>query len=86
MISGCPHLLATIGATHRQMRTSTVPLFVLLATSLAAQSNSVNGLDGRLTVIDNMSHYGRRGPAQPNGEIGMAMLNTMCNPGSVDIP
>lgn len=68
------------------MRTSTVPLFVLLATSLAAQSNSVNGLDGRLTVIDNMSYYGRRGPAHPNGEIGMAMLNTMCNPGSVNIP
>ncbi|MGK0204332.1 MAG: hypothetical protein ACI89X_003903 [Planctomycetota bacterium] len=68
------------------MRTRTVPLFALLATSLAAQSNTVSGLDGRLTVIDNMSYYGRRGPAHPNGEIGMAMLNTMCNPGTVNIP
>jgi hypothetical protein len=72
------------------MRTSIAPLFALLATllatSLAAQSNSINGLDGRLTVIDNMTYYGRRGPAYPNGQIGMAMLNTMCNPGSINIP
>ena len=57
-----------------------------LLAGLAAQSNTVPGLDGRLTVIDNLTYYGRRGSAYPNGEIGMAMLNTMCNPGSVNIP
>jgi len=57
-----------------------------LSAGLAAQSNTVAGLDGRLTVIDNMTYYGRRGPSYPNGEIGMAFLNTMCNPGSVNIP
>ncbi|MBX3464471.1 MAG: hypothetical protein KF830_14975 [Planctomycetes bacterium] len=44
------------------------------------------GLDGRLTVVDNFTYQGRRGAAYPNGEIGAAMLNTMCNPGSVNIP
>ncbi|MGK0204367.1 MAG: hypothetical protein ACI9S9_003450, partial [Planctomycetota bacterium] len=65
-----------------------VPLLSLavLAPSLAAQSNTVAGLDGRLTVINNLTYYGRRGPAYPNGEVGMAMLNSMCNPGSVNIP
>jgi len=58
----------------------------MLSASLAAQSNTVSGLDGRLTVIDNLTYYGRRGPSHPNGEIGMAMLNTMCNPGTVNIP
>jgi len=57
-----------------------------MTVSVVAQSNSVAGLDGRLTVIDSMTYYGRRGPAHPNGEIGMAMLNTMCNPGSINIP
>jgi hypothetical protein len=60
--------------------------FVLIATALIGQSNAVAGLDGKLTVIDSMTYYGRRGPAHPNGQIGMAMLNTMCNPGSVNIP
>ncbi len=57
-----------------------------LSAGLVAQSNTVNGLDGRLTVVDNMTYYGRRGPSYPNGEVGMAMLNSMCNPGSVNIP
>ena len=57
-----------------------------LASGLAAQSNVVAGLDGRLSLIDNLTYYGRRGAAHPNGEVGMAMLNTMCNPGSVGIP
>ena len=57
-----------------------------LASGLAAQSNVVAGLDGRLSLIDNLTYYGRRGAAYPNGEVGMAMLNTMCNPGSVGIP
>tara|TARA_R110002072_G_scaffold228234_13_gene385449 strand:+ start:30441 stop:32666 length:2226 start_codon:yes stop_codon:yes gene_type:complete len=68
------------------MRNLTLLSVAVLSASLAAQSNTVAGLDGRLTVIDSLDYYGRRGPAYPNGEIGMAMLNTMCNPGSVDIP
>ncbi|MCB9878456.1 MAG: hypothetical protein H6835_12725 [Planctomycetes bacterium] len=57
-----------------------------IAGSVVAQSNTVVGLDGRLTQVDNLTYYGRRGAAYPNGEIGMAMLNEMCNPGSVTIP
>jgi hypothetical protein len=57
-----------------------------LLVGLSAQSNTVAGLDGRLTVVDNLTYYGRRGPSHPNGEIGMAMLNTMCNTGTVNIP
>jgi len=63
------------------------------ATSLAAgalaQSNTVPGLDGALvtnTGLTNPTYYGRRGPAYPNGEVGMAFANTMCNTGSVNIP
>ncbi|MBK8101389.1 MAG: hypothetical protein IPK26_30265 [Planctomycetes bacterium] len=56
------------------------------ASGLCAQSNTVPGLNGRLDVVDNLSYWGRRGAAHPNGEIGMAMLNTMCNPGTVNIP
>ena len=57
-----------------------------IAGSLAAQSNTVVGLDGRISVVDSLTYYGRRGAANPNGEIGMAMLNEMCNPGTVNIP
>jgi hypothetical protein len=60
--------------------------FAALASSLLAQSNTVPGLDGRLSLIDDLTYYGRRGAAHPNGEVGMAMLNEMCNPGSVGIP
>jgi len=64
-----------------------IPLSLgLIASSVVGQANTVAGLDGRLTVIDSMTYYGRRGPSHPNGQIGMAMLNTMCNPGSVNIP
>jgi hypothetical protein len=68
------------------MRNLTLLSAALLSSALAAQSNTVAGLDGRLTVINNLTYYGRRGPAHPNGEIGMAMLNTMCNIGTVNIP
>ncbi len=66
-----------------------VLMMALAATAAApvvAQANTVPGLDGRLTRVDSLTYYGRRGAAHPNGEIGMAMLNTMCNPGSVLIP
>ncbi|MCA8973076.1 MAG: hypothetical protein KDC98_00060, partial [Planctomycetes bacterium] len=51
----------------------------------SAQSNVVPGLDGRLTIVDNLTFYGTRGSGA-NTEVGMAMRNTMCNPGSVTIP
>src|SRR5262245_37476991 len=56
------------------------------AASLAAQANVVPGLNGRLTQVDRLTYYGRRGAVYPKREIGMAMLNEMCNPGSVTIP
>ncbi len=68
------------------MRSLSFLAVAALSSGLVAQSNTVAGLDGRLTVIDNLDYYGRRGPSHPNGQIGMAMLNTMCNPGSVNIP
>lgn len=58
----------------------------VLAGGLSAQSNTVPGLDGRLDLVDNLTYWGRRGAAHPGGEVGMSMLNTMCNPGSVNIP
>ncbi|MBL8737361.1 MAG: hypothetical protein JNL12_13105 [Planctomycetes bacterium] len=57
-----------------------------LACSLAAQSNVVPGLDGKLEILDNITYWGRRGAAHPGGEVGLSMRNTMCNPGSVSIP
>jgi hypothetical protein len=67
-------------------RVALLTVAAALASALAAQSNTVPGLNGRLTVVDDLTYYGRRGPAHPGGEIGMAMLNEMCNPGSVQIP
>lgn len=63
-----------------------VLLSAAVAGSLAAQSNTVPGLDGRLTVIDTFTYQGRRGAAHPNGEVAASMMNEMCNPGSVTIP
>jgi len=57
-----------------------------LVAGLGAQSNTVPGLDGRLTEINNLTYWGRHGATHPNGEVGMSMLNEMCNPGSVNIP
>ena len=57
-----------------------------LVSSLAAQSNVVPGLDGKLEILDDITYWGRRGAAYPGGEIGLSMRNTMCNPGSVSIP
>ncbi len=63
-------------------------LFLLpaIAGSVAAQANTVVGLDGRLEILDNITYWGRRGAAYPGGEVGLSMRNTMCNPGSVSIP
>ncbi len=66
-----------------------LPIPLLLAAgfvgSLAAQSNTVVGLDGRLTNNSSPTYFGRRGPAYPNGEIGMSYSYTMCNPGTTSI-
>ncbi|MBM4061276.1 MAG: hypothetical protein FJ265_09325 [Planctomycetes bacterium] len=67
-------------------RSSLLALAAAIAGHLAAQSNTVPGLDGRLDVVDQFTYQGRRGAAHPNGEVGFAMLNTMCNPGTVNIP
>src|SRR5687767_11710770 len=56
-----------------------------LASPTLAQANTIPGLDGRLTNNTTPSHFGRRGPAHPNGEIGMSWAYTMCNPGAVPI-
>jgi hypothetical protein len=63
-----------------------VAVGVMLAGAAVAQSNTVPGLDGRIENIDSLTYWGRRGSAHPSGEVGMSMLNTMCNPGSVTIP
>ncbi len=63
-----------------------VSLAATFASLLPAQSNIVVGLDGRLEILDNITYWGRRGPAYPGGEVGLSMRNTMCNPGSVSIP
>ncbi|MBL8725788.1 MAG: hypothetical protein JNK49_17225 [Planctomycetes bacterium] len=67
-------------------RISALSFLPILLGALPAQANTVAGLDGRLDVVDNFTYQGRRGAAHPNGEVGFAMLNTMCNPGSVVIP
>jgi hypothetical protein len=67
-------------------RLSLLSLLPLFAGSLFAQSNTVVGLDGRLEILDNITYWGRRGAAYPGGEVGLSMRNTMCNPGSVNLP
>ena len=60
--------------------------FAALSCSLVAQSNVVPGLDGKLEILNDITYWGRRGAAHPNGEAGLSMRNTMCNPGTVSIP
>jgi len=66
----------------------TIPL-VLVSTvlgDLAAQSNTVAGLNGRLFDISSPTVWGRHGAAYPGGAFGFSVQNDMCNPGSVVIP
>src|SRR5262249_36371820 len=63
-----------------------LPVAIAIAGALAAQSNTVPGLDGRLTNNDGPTLLGRRGAAFPNGEVGMSYSYTMCNAGTVPIP
>lgn len=70
------------------MRKPSLTLLFSLAPicGLAAQSNTVAGLDGNLYDISSPTIWGRRGPAHPGGEIGFSARNDMCNPGTVTIP
>jgi hypothetical protein len=52
-----------------------------MAQSLAAQSNTVPGLNGRLTSISSMTVWGGNAT-----HIGCSAQNDMCNVGSVNIP
>jgi hypothetical protein len=61
-------------------------LELALAGALAAQSNTIPGMDGRLTNNDSPTYFGRRGAAWPNGEIGMSYSYSMCNAGTVPLP
>ena len=63
-------------------RTRALALAGALAGALAAQSNTIPGMDGRLTNNDGPSYFGRRGAAHPNGEVGMSYSYSMCNAGS----
>ncbi len=71
---------------HPMRRFSLLPLAAFAVGTLSAQSNVVPGLDGRLEILDNLTFWARRGAAFPGGEVGMSMRNTMCNPGTVNIP
>jgi len=66
-----------------------VPMAALTFAFVAAahaQTNTIPGLDGRLTNSTSPTYFGRRGPTHPNGEIGISYSYSMCNPGSVLIP
>jgi len=54
---------------------------IVLTSGLAAQSNAVTGLDGRLTSISSFSRLGTTSTL-----VGYAAQNDMCNVGSVNIP
>jgi hypothetical protein len=57
-----------------------------VAGELLAQSNSRGpGYDAALTNIYGVTDWGRRGPAYPNGEVGVSIANQLCNPGSIPI-
>ncbi|MGE3171548.1 MAG: hypothetical protein AB7O97_02910 [Planctomycetota bacterium] len=58
----------------------------LLTAPLAAQTNTVAGLDTFLSNTASPTYFGRRGAAHPNGEVAMSYSYTMCNSGSVVIP
>jgi hypothetical protein len=61
--------------------TISIAASLLFTLALAAQSNVVTGLDGRLTSISNFSVVGSN-----TTHVGCAAQNDMCNPGTVTIP
>jgi hypothetical protein len=58
----------------------------LLWGCLAAQSNTVSGIDGNLYEIGPLAVWGRAGAAWPNGQVAISSANSVCNSGTVDIP
>jgi hypothetical protein len=58
----------------------------LLSLPLLAQSNAVPGLDVSTYDVVDATVYGRRGPAFPNGEVGINIGHSMCNSGTTFIP
>src|SRR5262245_54533479 len=67
-------------------RTVLLALAASVAGTLTAQPNTLPGLNGRLEILNDIRYWGRRGAAFPGGEVGLSMRNTMCNPGTVNIP
>ncbi|MFN9948043.1 MAG: hypothetical protein ACK56S_14480, partial [Planctomycetota bacterium] len=61
-------------------------VFVGAASLAFAQSNAVPGTDVNLYDVSNSTIYGRRGPAYPNGEVGIGFGHAFCNAGTVHIP
>jgi hypothetical protein len=68
-------------------RTSCLLLAVAaICGDLLAQSNSRGpGYNGALYTVGSATYYGRRGSGYPNGEVGVAFMNGLCNPGSIVI-
>lgn len=57
-----------------------------LAAVAHAQANAVPGTDVNLYEVDGPTIYGRRGPAYPNGEVGVGISHAFCNAGTVHVP
>lgn len=57
----------------------------LLAAPALAQIGSIPGTDIRIFEVGSPTVYGRRGPAYPNGEMGMAIGHSMCNTGTTHL-
>lgn len=58
----------------------------LTALPLLAQSNAIPGADVSTFDLGDATVYGRRGPAFPNGEVGINLGHSMCNAGTVALP
>ncbi|MCY2958359.1 MAG: hypothetical protein NT107_15140 [Planctomycetota bacterium] len=69
-----------------QKQIFTFAVLAALSASLAAQSNTVPGLNGNLYDIGSPTCWGRTGAAFPGGLVGFSSSNTMCNNGSIAIP
>jgi hypothetical protein len=69
------------------MVTSRISYALLLtAAPVLAQSNAVPGTDVNLYDVSSPTIYGRRGPAYPNGEVGVGFGHAFCNAGTVHVP
>ena len=64
----------------------TLGIVLGLSSALVSQSNTVAGLDSTVYNLGDLRVNGRRGPAYPNGEVGITNGHSFCNSGSVHIP